>query len=158
MKKTNTVFTLAASRLRYNKSRTLLTSIAIMLTAMLLMAIGTVSVALFDMNRQMFSEMDYHAVFKDLTPDQVTVLSKHINVEALSTTETFADIVNGKMNGALVFRETIKDERLTDEGSASNSQTLESGHYPETEDEICSSPIFFRRVGAEPVIDRKSVV
>lgn len=155
MKKTNTVFTLAASRLRYNKSRTLLTSIAIMLTAMLLMAIGTVSVALFDMNRQMFSEMDYHAVFKDLTPDQVTVLSKHINVEALSTTETFADIVNGKMNGALVFRETIKDERLTDEGSASNSQTLESGHYPEAEDEICSSPIFFRRVGAEPVIGGK---
>lgn len=155
MKKTNTVFTLAASRLRYNRSRTLLTGIAIMLTAMLLMAIGTVGVAMFNMNLLMYSDLNYHASFNDLTADQVTVLSKHINVETLSTAEVFADIVNGKMNGALAYRETIKDERPTNDGAVFNSQGIESGRYPEAENEICSSPVFFRRVGAEPVIDGK---
>ncbi|MDE6602660.1 MAG: FtsX-like permease family protein [Lachnospiraceae bacterium] len=153
--KNNTVLCLALSKLRYNRSRTLLTGIAIMLTTMLLMAIGTVGIAVFDMNRQMFSEMDYHATFTGLTADQVNVLSKHINVEAMSTSEIFADIVNGKMNGVLSYRETVKDGRITDGDDSSDSRELASGHYPEAENEICSSPIFFRRVGAEPVIGGK---
>lgn len=155
MKKTNTVFTLAVSRLRFHKSRTLLTGIAIMLTTMLLTAIGTVGIATLNMNRQMISESDYHAIFDGLTPDQADVLSKHINVEAMSTTEIFADIINGKMNGALVYRESVRDDRLTADGSALGPLKMESGHYPEAEDEICSSPVFFRRVGAEPVIGGK---
>ena len=44
MTRNNTVLGLALSKLRYNKSRTLLTGIAIMLTTMLLTAIGTVGV------------------------------------------------------------------------------------------------------------------
>lgn len=155
MKKTNTVRGLALSKLRYNKSRTILTGIAIMLTTMLLMAIGTIGMAMLDMNRQMYAEADYHASFADLTPDQVDILSRHIQVEAMSTAEAFADIVNGKMNGALAYRETIKDTRTTDEEDAFHSVYLESGHYPEAEDEIASSPAFFRRVGAEPVIGGK---
>lgn len=155
MKKTNTVFTLAVSRLRFHKSRTLLTGLAIMLTTMLLTAIGTVGIASFNMNRLIVSESDYHAIFGGLTTDQADVLSKHINVEAMSTTEIFADIVNGKMNGALIYRETVRDDRLTDNNSVLGPLTLESGHYPETEDEICSSPVFFRRIGAEPVIGGK---
>lgn len=155
MKKTNTVRSLALSKLRYNKSRTILTGIAIMLTTMLLMTIGTVGVALTDMNRQIYAESDYHANFNDLTADQVNILSKHINVEAMSATETFADISNGKMNGVLSCREIIKDARTTDGTDSSLAVHLESGHYPETEEEICSSPVFFRRVGAEPVIGGK---
>ncbi|MDE7247319.1 MAG: hypothetical protein K2N43_05485, partial [Lachnospiraceae bacterium] len=155
MKKTNTVFTLAISRLRFHKSRTLLTGIAIMLTTMLLTAIGTVGIATFDMNRQMYSTEDYHAIFKRLTTDQVNILSKHINVEAMNTSEVFADIVNGKMNGVLIYQETLKDERPANEGSVFSPQKAESGYYPEAEDEICSSPAFFRRVGAEPVVGGK---
>ena len=145
MKRTSTIFALAVSRLRFHRSRTLLTGIAIMLTTMLLTAIGTVGVAIFDMNRQIASESDFHATFIDLTPDQAAVLSKHINVEAMSTTEVFADIINGKMNGSLVYQETVKDERLTDGGITFNLPQTESGHYPEAENEICSSPAFFRR-------------
>lgn len=152
MKRNNTVFHLALSKLRYNKSRTILTGVAIMLTTMLLMAIGTIGVTVLDMNRQMYADADYHATFNDLTPDQITVLSNHIQVETLSVTEVFADIVNGKMNGALSYRETVKDERSPEVGDSFHSQQLDSGHYPEAEDEICSSPVFFRRVGAEPVI------
>lgn len=153
--KNNTVFRLALSRLRYQKSRTLLIGIAVMLTTMLLMAIGTVSVALLDLNRQMYSGINHHAVFSGLTCDQVNILSQHINVEALSVTEPFADIVNGKMNGALVYLETVKDEQFADKSKPFNSLELESGHYPQGENEICSSPLFFRRVGAEPVIGGK---
>lgn len=155
MRKTNTVFTLAISRLRFHKSRTLLTGIAVMLTTMLLTAIGTVGIASFNMNRQAVLGSDYHAIFDGLTADQADILSKHINVEAMSTTEIFADIVNGKMNGVLIYRETVRDDRLTDNDSVLGPLQMESGHYPEAEDEICSSPVFFRRVGAEPVIGGK---
>lgn len=155
MRKTNTVFTLAISRLRFHKSRTLLTGIAVMLTTMLLTAIGTVGIASFNMNRQAVLGSDYHAIFDGLTADQADILSKHINVEAMSTTEILADIVNGKMNGVLIYRETVRDDRLTDNDSVLGPLQMESGHYPEAEDEICSSPVFFRRVGAEPVIGGK---
>lgn len=155
MQKTDTVFNLALQRLRYNKSRTLLTGIAILLTTMLLMAIGTVTVGIFNLNRQMAAFTDYHAVFRDITPAQSAILRSHIQVEALTTAEVFADIENGKMNGALAYQEIVRDDRHTDEEGASPTLQVESGHYPEAEDEICSSPAFFRRVGAEPVIGGK---
>lgn len=155
MRKSNTVFHLAVQRLRYHRSRTLLTGIAILLTTMLLTAIGTVAVAMLDMNRQMASASDYHAVFMNLTPDQSAVLSHHIQVEALSTTEKFADIQNGKMNGALIYQESIRDDRYADREEGPMAPQLASGHYPEAEDEICSSPTFFRRIGTEPAVGGK---
>ncbi|MCM1123193.1 MAG: FtsX-like permease family protein [Eubacterium sp.] len=154
MKKTNTISTLAHSRLRFQKSRTLLTGIAIMLTTMLLMAIGTVGLAALDMNRQFFSQSNYHATFSGVTAEQVSVLSKHINVETLATMEIFADIVNEKMNGALVYQNVVKDDRDSAEGSFVLWKA-EEGHAPETADEIGAAPAFFRRMGAEPVIDGK---
>lgn len=154
MKRNNTILNLALSKLHCNKSRTLLTGIAIMLTTMLLTAIGTVGVASFDMNRQIYALSDYHASFNGLTPEQVQILSSHIQVEALSTNETFADISNGKMNGVLYSEETLRDDRA-DTDSGMHAQEPAEGHYPEAEDEICSSPVFFRRVGAEPVVGGK---
>lgn len=154
MKRNNTVLGLALSKLRYNRSRTLLTGIAIMLTTMLLMAIGTVGVATFDMNRQIYSMSDYHASFNGLTSEQVQILSSHIQVEALNTNETFADIINGKMNGVLFSEETLRDDRA-DTDSGMHAQEPAEGHYPEAEDEICSSPVFFKRMGAEPVVGGK---
>ena len=155
MKRNNTVFHLALSKLRYNRSRTLLTGIAIMLTTMLLAAIGTVGVATLDMNRQIYSLSDYHASLNGLTPGQVQILSSHIQVEALSTSETFADIINGKMNGVLYYTETPRDDRADPTDSGMRAQEPAQGHYPQAEDEICSSPVFFRRVGAEPVVGGK---
>ena len=75
-------------------------------------------------------------------------------MEALSTNETFADISIGKMNGVLYSEETLRDDRA-DTDSGMHAQEPAEGHYPEAEDEICSSPIFFRRVGAEPVVGGK---
>lgn len=155
MRKTDTVFHLAWQRLGYNKSRTLLTGIAILLTTMLLTAIGTVGVAILDMNRQIYSLSDYHASFNGLTSKQVQTLSSHIRVEALQTSETFADIKNGKMNGVLTFTNVLRDDRAETADSNTHALTLEEGHYPEAENEICSSPVFFRRVGADPVVGGK---
>lgn len=155
MRKTNTIQNLALQRLRYNKSRTLLTGIAILLTTMLLMAIGTVGVAALDMNRQIYSLSDYHASFNELTPEQVEILSSHLRVEALDTSETFADIINGKMNGVLTYTDVLRDDRTETTDNSTHGLALEEGHYPEAEDEICSSPIFFRRMGAEPVLGGK---
>lgn len=155
MRKTDTVFHLAWQRLRYNKSRTLLTGIAILLTTMLLTAIGTVGVAILDMNRQIYSLSDYHASFNGLTSKQVQTLSSHIRVEALQTSETFANIKNGKMNGVLTFTNVLRDDRAETADSNTHALMLEEGHYPEAENEICSSPVFFRRVGAEPVVGGK---
>lgn len=155
MRKTDTVFHLALQRLRYNKSRTLLTGIAILLTTMLLTAIGTVGVAILDMNRQIYSLSDYHASFNGLTSKQVQTLSSHIRIEALQTSETFANIKNGKMNGVLTFTNVLRDDRAETADSNTHALTLEEGHYPEKENEICSSPVFFRRVGAEPIVGGK---
>lgn len=155
MQKTDTIFNLALQRLRYNKSRTLLTGIAILLTTILLTAIGTIGVAILDMNRQIYSLSDYHASFNELTPEQVEILYSHIRVEALDTSETFADIINGKMNGVLTYTDILRDDRAETADKSTHGLMLEEGHYPEAEDEICSSPIFFRRMGVEPVLGSK---
>ena len=144
------VFRLAVSKLRYHKSRTLLTGIAVMLTTMLLMAIGTSGIAALDMSRQLaLAQSNYHASFRLTDPEQLNILSTHVNVESLETIESFAQIINGKMNGSLNYYATIKD------GIYFSNLELTEGHFPESEDEICSSPAFFERVGAKPEMGGK---
>lgn len=151
MKKNNTVFALAVSKLRYHRSRTILTGIAILLTTALLMAIGTSGVATLDLNRQLAKAMgNDHAAFRLTSDEQLSTLSNHIHVEALETIETFAEIIiDGKTNDFLRCRETVK------EGLYFYGMQPVEGHFPETADEICSLPAFFERVGAEPVIGGK---
>lgn len=141
---------LALSKLRYHKSRTLLTGIAIMLTTMLLMSIGTSGIALVDMNRQLaLLQTNYHAAFQLTELEQLSILSKHIQIESLTTIENFAQIINGKMNGSLNYYEPMKD------GIYFSNLELTEGHFPESEDEICSLPAFFERIGADPVVGGK---
>lgn len=147
------IFRLAVSKLLYHRSRTLLTGIAIMLTTMLLMAIGTSGIALLDMNRQLaVSQTNYHAAFQLTEPEQLSILSKHIQIESLSTIENFAQIINGKMNGSLNYYDSIKD------GIYFSNLELTEGHFPESEDEICSLPSFFERIGADPVVGGKAAL
>lgn len=148
--KNNTVFTLAMSKLRFHKSRTLLTGIAIFLTTTLLMGIGTSGIAMLDMNRQYAQERsNYHAAFYLETSEQLAALSNHISVESMAAVENFATIINGKMNGFLSCYENVKN------GLYFDNLRLAEGCFPEKEDEICSLPAFFERVGAEPVIGGK---
>ena len=64
----NVLSKLALGRMRFNKSRTLLTMLAITLTTTLLAGLATSALALFDSQKQQAAaESNRHAVFKNIT-------------------------------------------------------------------------------------------
>lgn len=141
------ITSLAKSRIKYNKSRTILTAIAIMLTTMLLMGLGTSAVGLLDFNRQQASaSSNVHAALKNLTADQVDMLKNHVDVESLETSEIFATVEYGKMNGFLIYTQDIKS------GIYHGIGKLIEGRYAEASNEICGPKAFFKRLDTEPVI------
>lgn len=141
------ITSLAKSRIKYNKSRTILTAIAIMLTTMLLMGLGTSAVGLLDFNRQQASaSSNVHAVLKNLTAEQVNRLKNHVDVESLETSEIFATVEYGRMNGFLTYTQDIKS------GIYHGIGTLIDGRYAEALNEICGPKAFFKRLDTEPVI------
>lgn len=146
----STIKTLAVSRIKYNKSRTILTAVAMMLTTVLLMGVGTSAVGLFDMTKQeAASEGNVHASFSGLNAEQVNKLKNHMDVEALEITEIFATVEYEKMNGSLNCGSQLK------EGIYHRLGNLTEGHEAAAVDEICGPPAFFERMGVEPVIGNK---
>ena len=138
---------LAKSRLRYYKSRTILTMIAIFLTTMLLNGIVTSSIGIIDMNRQVYVKQgNWHAGFLHLDSEKVDLLGNHLEVESLEISEIVAEINYGKMSGYLGYSKIIR------EGIYHATGNLIEGHEPETADEICGSAAFFERMGVEPKI------
>lgn len=149
----HTITTLAASRIRYHKSRSILTAIAIMLTTTLLMTVGTSAVGLLDMNRQeAASEGNVHATFNDLTPEQAEMLKNHMDVEAIETRQFFASVEYEKMNGSLNSAKVLKD------GIYHALGNLIEGHEAILEDEICGPAAFFERMGVEGKIGNKITI
>ncbi len=146
----STIKTLAVSRIKYNKSRTILTAVAMMLTTVLLMGVGTSAVGLFDMTKQEAAgEGNVHASFSGLGAEQVNKLKNHLDVEALEITEVFATVEYEKMNGALNCSSQLK------EGIYHRLGNLTEGHEAAAVDEICGPPAFFERMGVDPVIGNK---
>lgn len=149
----HTITTLAASRIRYNKSRSILTAIAIMLTTTLLMTVGTSAVGLLDMNRQeASSEGNVHVTFDDLTPKQVEMLKNHMDVEALEIRQLFASVEYEKMNGSLNSVKVLKD------GIYHALGNLIEGREAISEDEICGPAAFFERMGIEGKVGNKITI
>lgn len=141
---------LAKNRIRYNKSRTFLTAVAIMLTTALLMALGTSAVGLLDFNKQQAAATsNEHARYNLLTGEQVRKLENHVEVESLKTNEIFATVENGKMNGFLVYQEEIKG------GIHQGAGELIEGDYAKAADEICGPAAFFERMGVSPKVGGK---
>lgn len=148
-----TITTLATSRIKYNKSRTLLTFIAIMLTTVLLMGLGTCVLGLLDYNRQQaVAEGNTHASFYNLTKKQVDILKNHMDIEALEINETFASVEYEKMNGYLGYGELLKGDIYHRVGN------IIEGHEAVLADEICGPKAFFERMGVEPVIGNKITI
>lgn len=142
-----TITALARSRVRFNKNRTLLTVIAITFTTILLMALGTCAVGLMDGQRQMSEQYgNQHAVFSDLSGEQLNVLKNHMDVEAIEINELFASVQYGKMNGHLQYHAPVKGTITHFLGN------LIEGREPETADEICGPKAFFERMDVEPAI------
>lgn len=143
----NTIKTLAASRIKYNRSRTILTAAAMMLTTVLLMGVGTCAVGLFDMAKQQASsENNIHASLSGLNAEQVNKLKNHMDVESLEISEIFATIEYGKMNGFLNCSSQLKG------GIYHQLGNLTEGHEAADMNEICGPPAFFERMGVEPAI------
>ena len=145
--------TLAVSRIKYNKSRTILTVISIMLTTVLLMGLGTSAVALVDINRQqaVFSG-NTHARLLGLSEEQVMMLSSHMDVEALRIRNTFATVEYEKMNGILTFSKDLK------EGIYQGIGNIIEGRAAESTDEIYGPSAFFERMGVEAKIGNKITI
>ena len=141
---------LALSRIRHQKSRTLLTVIAVFLMTVLLMGLGTTVMGQKDLNRrQAMAENNIHAVFRDLNDQQVTVLSNHKEVEALETNELFATVEYGKINGYLTFTQSLKD------GIYHGTGNLIEGRAPQNGNEISAPKAFFERIGVEPSVGNR---
>ena len=144
---------LAKSRLRYYKSRTILTMIAIFLTTMLLNGIVTSTIGIVDMDRQVnVKQGNWHAGFHDLNKEKLDLLSNHLEVESLDLSEIVAEINYGKMSGYLAYSKTIR------EGIYHVTGNLIEGHEPEATDEICGSAAFFERMGVEPEIGNQITI
>ena len=141
---------LALSRIRHQKSRTLLTVIAILLMTVLLMGLGTTVMGLMDLNRrEAMAENNVHAVFRDLNNQQIAVLKNHKDVEALETDEFFATVEYGKINGYLTFAQSLKD------GIYYGTGNLIEGRAPQSDNEISAPKAFFERIGVEPSVGNR---
>lgn len=141
------ITSLAKKRIRYNKSRSLLTIIAIALTTTLLMALGTSSVGLLNFNKQQASAAsNAHATIKGLTGGQLEKLKNHADIESLETNEIFATIEYGKMNGYLTYSQELKG------GIESEAGNIIEGRDAENSDEIVGSKAFFERMNVEPEV------
>lgn len=144
------ITSLAKSRIRYNKSRTLLTAMAIMLTTTLLMALGTSAVGLFDFNKQEAnSQSNEHGRYSALTEEQVSKLVNHVDVESLETYEVFATVEHGKMNGVLTCQKSVKGEISHGVGE------LVEGDYAREADEIYGPASFFEKLGVAPEVGNR---
>ncbi|MCM1087730.1 MAG: ABC transporter permease [Muribaculaceae bacterium] len=148
-----TIKALAKSRIRYHKSRTLLTATAIMLTATLLMGLGTSAAGLLDVNKQQAkADGNVHAIFSGLNQRQIEMLGNHMDVEAVEVSELFATVEYGKMNGYLNVGKPIK------EGIYHRLGNVIEGHEATLADEICGPKAFFERMDVEPVIGNKITI
>ena len=142
---------LARSRMRYNKSRTVLTIIAIMLTTTLLTSLGTSAMGLMDMNKQQAAaESNAHATIVNITGEQAEKLSNHLDIESLQLNEIFADIEYGKMNGFLTCSDEIKG------GISYGTGNIIEGHAAEKKNEISGPKAFFERMNIKPEIGGKA--
>lgn len=144
------ITSLAKSRIKYNRSRTVLTAIAIILTTTLLMALGTSAIGLFQFNKQQAAEnSNLHATFSQITPEQMNKLENHADIESLELNEIFASVEHGKMNGFLTYKEEIK------KGITYGVGELTEGAYPQKADEICGPKAFFDKLGVKAEVGGK---
>lgn len=138
---------LAKSRLRYNRSQTILTGIAIILTACLLMTVSSMGIGIFRTQKAetLRSNQNHHARFVNVTPDQLETLKLHLDVESLTAVEVYASITYDKMNA------TLRQQQVLIPGIRGIS--LVAGRQPEAANEITGPPAFFERLGyAEPAL------
>lgn len=135
---------LAMRRLRYNRGRSVLTIVAIALTACLLTALAVGALGLIDFQkRQAIADGNHHATLY-ATQEQLEILSRHALVEAVSVDETVASVVYEKMNARLKCARELRP--------GVDGYTLAAGRFPQAAGEIAGPPVFFERIGEKAEI------
>lgn len=130
-----TIYRLAFSRLKYNKGRSLLTVVAIVLMTTLLMTIGSSAFTFirYQQNETEQNAGNYHANLKGLTAEQIFMLENHTDVESLMTQESIATIEIPKLNAFLNYAELKKgsiDQVSIEQGTLPVKQMKLLAHRP----------------------------
>ncbi len=138
-----TIKSLARSRIRHNRTQTILIGIAFVLTTCMLMAVSSMGVGLYRTQREnvLASNYNYHALFNQVTPTQLATLAQHLDVESVTATEIYASIAFEKMNATLSHAEILLP--------GIRGIPLTEGRKPESAGEIAGPPVFFERLGYE---------
>lgn len=134
------------SRIRYYKSRSILTLVTLILTTTLLVTIAFTGAGALKITQENASTFygNHHAAFSGLTTEELTILAHHKDVEALSSREIVATVEKDKINAFLNYNENYF-------GSIT-STALTAGRMPQSVNEIAGPPSFFERLGEEAAI------
>lgn len=138
------ITSLAKSRMKYNKSRTILTAVAIILATALLTALGTSAIGLtVSTSSKLHRTAIYMQRSKMITQNQADMLKNHVDIESITINEIFATVEYGKMNGFLTYSNDVKGHIYQGTGN------VIKGRLPENENEICGPKAFFKRMNTE---------
>ena len=128
----NTITRTALANLKQNKSRNILSGIAILLTTLLIFLILTVGC---DSITVRFAGVNayyptYHVMFRQVSQENADALKSHADIEAVGLREDFGEVVSG---GSDIVIPMIA---LDTQALALNKVGLEEGSYPTKDNEI----------------------
>lgn len=142
-----TVTQIAFDNLKYNKSKNILTGIAIFLTTFLLFIVPTVGKDMIDAQYEMVNELypKWYGSFSNLDEAAVKSVSAHHDIGAWGL-QSEAGVVPLKAGA-----EEIKFSMLwmDETGAELSKQTLAEGRFPEAENEVVISRILLELLGTE---------
>lgn len=128
----NTVTRTALANVKQNKSRNILSGIAIILTTLLIFIVLTVG---YDSITIRFAGVNayyptYHAMFRQVTQEHADALKSHADLETVGLREDFGQVVCSDSDTLIVMM-AMDSEALT-----LNKAELEEGSFPQTGNEV----------------------
>lgn len=135
-----TVSRIAYDNLKYNKSKNILTGIAIFLTTFLLFIVPTVGKNMIDAEYAMVNEIypEWYGAYADIDADTVNAVSIHNDIGTWGLQSDIGIIPVSDVSGSEVKFSMIY---LDKNGAALSKQTLAEGRLPEQKNEVVVSDI-----------------
>lgn len=142
----------AIKNLKYNKSRSILIGIAIMLTTCLLMILGSSAVGLirYNMVNVETKNGNYHGAYLGINEEQLEMLNHHAEFIEIGYSENVATVEMDGADGSLTFFDDIASEMT--------HIKLEKGNMPETKNEIIAQKEFFELLSVSPKVGNKLIL
>ena len=143
-----TITNIALSNDKKNKTRSILIIGAIILTTTLLTIISTFANGMIRLQKESaaYTYGSYYGMFQSLNNSQLQELKKRAEITDIGIMSS-AGIIQGNEKGAFVSVDEIVRKMLP----YNQEYLLESGTYPDTENEIAASRAFFEAEGYDNV-------